>query len=136
MPRKKNVGDSASASEKRKLGALPDTVRDTKKSSTPVTSDTTVEKGATDKNKSTTNRNLAQGKGKDSVHTVTSYFDPVWNSFSKHTDGSMQWIPKQIVAIGEDFLVWIVWFVSERFVNEIIMIIIKHLKKLDYQRAW
>ncbi len=26
-------------------------------------------------------------------------------------------------------------FVSKRFVNEIIMIIIKHLKKLDYQRA-
>ncbi len=33
-------------------------------------------------------------------------------------------------------LVWLVWFVSKRFVNEIIMIIIKHLKKLDYQRAW
>jgi hypothetical protein len=32
-----------------------------------------------------------------------SYFDPVWNVFSKHTDGSMQWIPKQIVTIGEDF---------------------------------
>ena len=26
-------------------------------------------------------------------------------------------------------------FVSKRFVNEIIMIIINHLKKLDYQRA-
>jgi len=26
-------------------------------------------------------------------------------------------------------------FMSKRFVNEIIMIIIKHLKKLDYQRA-
>jgi hypothetical protein len=33
-------------------------------------------------------------------------------------------------------LVWFVWFVSKRFVNEIIMIIIKYLKKLDYQRAW
>ena len=33
-------------------------------------------------------------------------------------------------------LVWLVWFVSKCFVNEIIMIIIKHLKKLDYQRAW
>ncbi len=33
-------------------------------------------------------------------------------------------------------LVWLVWFVSKRFVNEIIMMIIKHLKKLDYQRAW
>jgi hypothetical protein len=51
----------------------------------------------------TTNRNLAQGKENDGVHTDTSYFDPVWNVFSKHTDGSMQWIPKQIVEIGEDF---------------------------------
>ncbi len=33
-------------------------------------------------------------------------------------------------------LVWLVWFVSKPFVNEIIMIIIKHLKKLDYQRVW
>jgi hypothetical protein len=37
------------------------------------------------------------------VRTVTSYFDPVWNSFSKRTDRSMQWIPKKIVVIGEDF---------------------------------
>ena len=57
----------------------------------------------TDKNKATTNRNLDQGKENDTVYTVTSYFDPVWNTFSKHTDGSMQCIPKQIVAIGEDF---------------------------------
>jgi hypothetical protein len=33
-------------------------------------------------------------------------------------------------------LVWLFWFVRKRFVNEIIMIIIKNLKKLDYQRAW
>jgi hypothetical protein len=26
-----------------------------------------------------------------------------WCAFEKHTDGSMQWIPRQIVAIGEDF---------------------------------
>ena len=32
-------------------------------------------------------------------------------------------------------LVRLFLFVSKRFVNEIIMIIIKHLKKLDYQRA-
>ncbi len=37
------------------------------------------------------------------MFTVTSYFHPVWTAFSKHTDGSLQWIPKQIVAIGEDF---------------------------------
>jgi hypothetical protein len=103
MPRKHSVGDGGSAAQKRALGALPDAVRATKKSSTPVASDTTAEKGAADKNKATTNRNLAQGKESDAVRTATSYFDPVWNAFSKHTDGSMQWIPKQIVAIGEDF---------------------------------
>ena len=85
------------------LGALVDTVRATKKSSTPVASDTTAEKGAADKNKTTTNRNLAQGKETNAVRTSTSYFDPVWNVFSNHTDGSIQWIPKQIVVIGEDF---------------------------------
>ncbi len=87
------------------FGRSSDAVRATKKSSTPVASGTTAEKGAADKNKATTNRNLAQGprKGSDAVRTVTSYFDAVWNAFSKHTDGSMQWIPKQIVAIGEDF---------------------------------
>ena len=50
-----------------------------------------------------TDIHLAKGQESDDVSTVTSYFDPVWNAFSKHTDGSMQWIPKQIVAIGEDF---------------------------------
>jgi hypothetical protein len=40
-----------------------------------------------DENKATTNRNLAQGKEIDDVRTVTSYFDPVWNSgrLSGHT---------------------------------------------------
>ena len=103
MPRKKGVGDGGSAAQKRAHGALPDAVRATKKSSTPVASGTTGEKGAADKDKATTNRNLAQGKESDAVRTATSYFDPVWNAFSKHTDGSMQWTPKQIVAIGEDF---------------------------------
>ena len=103
MPRKKGVGDGGSAAQKRAHGALPDAVRATKKSSTPVASGTTTEKGAADKDKPTTNRNLAQGKESNAVRTATSYFDPVWNAFSKHTDGSMQWIPKQIVAIGEDF---------------------------------
>ncbi len=103
MSRKKDVGDGDSVTQKRTHGTLPDTVRDTKKSSTPVASGTTTEKGAVDKDKETTNRNLVQGKESDAVRTATSYFDPVWNSFSKHTDGSMQWISKQIVAIGEDF---------------------------------
>jgi hypothetical protein len=59
MSRKKSVGDGDSAAQKRRLGVLPDAVRVTKKSSTPVVSDTTTEKGAADKNKATTNRNLA-----------------------------------------------------------------------------
>jgi hypothetical protein len=100
--RKKGEGDGGSAVQKRAHGALPDAVRATKKSSKPVASGTTAEKGAADKDKPT-NWNLAQGKESNAVRTATSYFDPVWNSFSKHTDGSMQWIPKQIVAIGEDF---------------------------------
>ncbi len=70
---------------------------------TKGTVDVPHRKGAADKNKTTTNRNLAQGKGSDTVRTVTSYFDPVWNAFSNHTDGSIQWIPHQIVTIGEDF---------------------------------
>ena len=103
MSRKKSVGDGDIVSQKRALVELPDTVRATKKSSTPVASDTTTEKGVVDKNKSTTNRNLAHGKESDALRTVTSFFDPVWNAFSNHTEGSVQWIPKQIVSIGEDF---------------------------------
>ena len=89
MPHKKVVGDGDSVTQKRAHGSLPDAVRSTKKSSTPVASGTTAEKGAADKDKATTNRNLAQGKESDAVRTATSYFDPVWNSFSNHTDGSI-----------------------------------------------
>jgi hypothetical protein len=103
MPRKKGVGDGDSAAQKRAHVALPDAVRSTKKSSTPVASGTTAEKGAEDKDKLTTNRNLAQGKESNAVRTATSYVDMGWCAFEKHTDGSMQWIPRQIVAIGEDF---------------------------------
>ncbi len=59
MTRKNSVGDGDSTTQKRTLGTLPDVVRVTKKSSTPVASDTTSEKGEADKNKATTNRNLA-----------------------------------------------------------------------------
>ena len=45
MPRKNSVGDGGSAAQKRALGALPDAIRATKKSSTPVAFDTTAEKG-------------------------------------------------------------------------------------------
>ena len=90
MPRKKSVRDGVSAAKKRALAELSDAVHATKKSSTPVASGTTAEKGAADKDKPTTNRNLAQGKESDAVRTATSYFDPLWNAFSKHTDVSMQ----------------------------------------------
>ena len=62
MPRKKGEGDGGSAAQKRTHRALPDAVRATKKSSTPVASGTTTEnreKGAADQDKATTNRNLA-----------------------------------------------------------------------------
>ena len=59
MPRKKGVGDGGSTAQKRAHGALPDAVRATKKSSTPVASGTTAEKGTVDQDKATTNRNLA-----------------------------------------------------------------------------
>jgi hypothetical protein len=103
MSRKKGVGDGGSAAQKCTHGTLPDTVRATKKSSTLVASDTTAEKGTVDKDKATMNRILAEGKESDVVYTSTSYFDQVWKSFSKHTDGSIQWIPKQIVSIDKDF---------------------------------
>jgi hypothetical protein len=82
---------------------LVDTARERKNCSTSVASDTTPEKFAVDQSKATTNRTLAQGKGRDDMRTVRSYFDPVWNTFSNHTDGSMELIPKKIVEIGEDF---------------------------------
>jgi hypothetical protein len=34
---------------------------------------------------------------------VTCYFDKVWNTFVQQKDGSIQWIPEQIVGNGEDF---------------------------------
>ncbi len=92
-----------SARSKCRAAPLPDTVRANKNSSTPIASDTTAEKGGADKNTKTSNKNSAQGKETDAVRTATSHFDPVWNVFSKHTDGSLQWNQKQIVSIGEDF---------------------------------
>ncbi len=37
------------------------------------------------------------------MRTATSYFDKGWNAFAQQKDGSIQWIPEQIVGIGEDF---------------------------------
>jgi hypothetical protein len=48
MPWKKDVGDGGSVVQKHAHGSLPDVVRDTKKSSTPVASVTTAEKGSAD----------------------------------------------------------------------------------------
>ncbi len=39
----------------------------------------------------------------DVLRTVTSYFDKGWNAFAQKKDGSIQWIPEQIVGIVEDF---------------------------------
>ncbi len=39
----------------------------------------------------------------DDLRTTTSYFDKGWNAFAQQKDGSMKWIPEQIVGIGEDF---------------------------------
>jgi hypothetical protein len=39
----------------------------------------------------------------DALRTATSYFDKGWNAFAQQKDGSIQWIPEQIVGIGEDF---------------------------------
>jgi hypothetical protein len=65
-----------------------------KKAFTPSTSDRST------KTKTT---NLAQGKTVDALRTATSYFDVGWNAFAQQKDGSMQWIPEQLVENGEDF---------------------------------
>jgi hypothetical protein len=73
-----------------------DTVGVDKKTSTPNTSDRNTKT-------KTTNLNLDQGKKVDALRTTTSYFHKGWNVFAQQKDGSMQWIPEQIVGIGEDF---------------------------------
>jgi hypothetical protein len=73
-----------------------DTVGVNKNTSTPSTSDRSTKT-------KTTNLNLTQGKRVDDLRTVTSYFDEGWNAFTQQKDGSIQWIPEQIVGIGEDF---------------------------------
>ena len=78
------------------LPSPPDTVGANKKTSTPRTSD----RNTTTK---TTNLNLTQGTKVDVLRTTTSYFDTGWNVFAHQKDGSIQWIPEQIVGIGEDF---------------------------------
>ena len=76
--------DGDSAEQKHRPVTLSETVRVKKKTSTPIVSDKTVDKGAVHKNTKTLNKNpeLTQGKQTDTVHTDKSYFDVVWTVFS------------------------------------------------------
>ena len=65
-----------------------------KKSSTPNSPDRITDKGGTEKNVKTKNTNLTQEE------SSTSYFDTVRNVLTDQTDGSIQWIPTQIVVVG------------------------------------
>jgi hypothetical protein len=78
------------------VSSPPDVVGVNKKTSTPSTSD----RSTTTK---TNNLNLTQGTKVDAFRTVTSYFDKGWNAFAQQKESSIQWIPEQIVGIGEDF---------------------------------
>ena len=99
--RKTSTGKGDSGGQKDVSVSLTDVVGSKKKSSTPITSDKNTLK-------KTTNVNLDQGKTVNVLRTTTSYFDdqkfdPDWNAFVQQKDGSMQWIPEQIVGISEDF---------------------------------
>ena len=86
MPRKrggKEGGEGGSGAQKRGPVPSPPT-------STPSTSDKNTKT-------KTTNLNLAQGTTVDALRTATSYFDKGWNAFAQQKDGSIQWIPEQIV---------------------------------------
>jgi hypothetical protein len=101
-PRKRGgKEDGEDGSGAQKFGPVPspsDTVgsNKNKKTSTPITSDRITKT-------KTTNLNLTQGTKVDALRTETSYFDKGWNAFAQQKDGSIQWIPEQIVGIGEDF---------------------------------
>ena len=82
--RRKRTGDDGSATQKRPPAPLPYAVRAKKNSSTPIASETIADNGGANKNTQNTNKNLAQDKETDAVRTWASYFDPVWNAFSKH----------------------------------------------------
>ncbi len=92
MPRKRGDESDSGAQKRGPAPSPPDTVGVNKKTSTPSTSDRSTKT-------KTTNLNLAQGTKVDALRTTTSYFDKGWNQ----KGGSIQWIPKQIVGIGEDF---------------------------------
>ncbi len=100
MPRKcggKEGGEGGSDAQKRgPAPSPPDAVGVKKKTSIPNTSDRNTKT-------KTTNLNLTQGTTVDALRITTSYFDKGWNAFAHQKDGSIQWIPQQIVGIGEDF---------------------------------
>ena len=93
---RKSGGEGGSGAQNRAPVPSPDTVDANKKTSTPSTSDRSTKT-------KTTNVNLDQDKTVDTLRTSTSYFDADWNAFAEQKDGSIQWIPEQIVWIGEDF---------------------------------
>ena len=88
--------DGSGAQKRGPAPSPPDAVGANMKTSTPSTSDRSTKT-------KTTNLNLAQGEKVDALRTTTSYFDKGWNAFAQQKDGSMPWIPEQIVGIGEDF---------------------------------
>jgi hypothetical protein len=93
----KEGGEGGNDAQKRGPPPSPtDTVGANKKTSTPNTSDRSSKTN-------TTNLNLTQGTKVDALRTSTSYFDKSWNVFAQQKDGSIQWIPEQIVGIDEDF---------------------------------
>ena len=96
MPRKRGGEVGSDAQKRGPAPSPPDAVGANKKTSTPSKSDRSTKT-------KTTNLNLAQGTKVDALRTTTSYFDKGWNVFAQQKDGSMQWIPEQIVGIGEDF---------------------------------
>ena len=96
MPPRKREGEGDSGAQKRGPAPSPDAVGANKKTSTPSTSDRSTKT-------KTANLNLAQGKTVDVLRKAASFFDAVWNAFAQQKDGSLQWIPEQIVGIGEDF---------------------------------
>ena len=72
---RKHTGDGDSSVQKYATTPLPDVVRPKKKSSTSIASDRshrTTDKGGDDQNIKTSNKNLAQDKETDDVHTDTS----------------------------------------------------------------
>ena len=62
---RKDTGDGDSVSQKRPPPSMPDTIRTKKNSVTHITSDTTTDKGGTDKNMKISNKNLVPKKSQE-----------------------------------------------------------------------